>query len=235
MLSIWLSEWVFDSSWEIQFRRISIADSSFRQEMYLSAFFSEPITEWWWFLSNQNEEFAWKFMFYKETSSSKTSWLNLKNLHMVCLWGFPHIGVDRASKLGTKLKRCWVLGAKVREMLEWEGKAEDVGRENLDFSGPWGGIYWPLAGAPLSDRLNRSLPTSWLHHRSAEGKKVKRRLRDSARQTQLGLLPWVYESFTYGKEAKLPAAFNTLLRIIFNQRLSCLFLSYVRASLVAQQ
>ena len=45
MLSIWLSEWVFDSSWEIQFLRISIADSSFRQEMYLSAFFREPITE----------------------------------------------------------------------------------------------------------------------------------------------------------------------------------------------
>lgn len=118
--------------------------------------------------------------------------LILKNLHMVCLWGFPHIGVDRASKLGTKLKRCWVLGAKAREMLEWEGRAEDVGRENLDFLGPWGGIYWPLAGAPLSDRLNRSLPTSWLNHLRAEGKKVKRRLRDSARQTQLGLLPWVY-------------------------------------------
>ena len=78
MLSIWLSKWIFDSSWEIQFLRISIADSSFRQETYLSAFFREPITEWWWFLSNQNEKFALKFMFYKETSSLKTSWLNLK-------------------------------------------------------------------------------------------------------------------------------------------------------------
>ena len=45
MLSIWLSEWIFDSSWEIQFLRISIADSSFRQETYLSAFFREPIIE----------------------------------------------------------------------------------------------------------------------------------------------------------------------------------------------
>ena len=43
-----------------------------------------------------------------------------------------------------------------------------------------------------------------------------------------------YPESTYSKEAKLSAALHALVRIIFSQRLSCLFLSYVRASLVAQ-
>ena len=133
LLSIWLSEWVFDSSWEIQFLRISIADSSVRQETYLSAFFREPLTEWWWFLSDQNEEFALKCMFYKETSSSKTSWLNFKNLHMVCLWGFPHIGVDRTSKLGTELKRCWVLGCQIGRDVRVRGKGWRRGERKFGF------------------------------------------------------------------------------------------------------
>lgn len=46
---------------------------------------------------------------------------------MVCIWGFPHIGVDVASKLGTKL---W--GAKPREMPESsDGGGWGLGKRRL--------------------------------------------------------------------------------------------------------